>query len=368
MGQSGARRLLKRIGPPGLRRRVGELARRLRRPISDDGAHTLGPLLAQLVDLAEARAADIVWLGFGGISYQLAVLKELTGRPLVIETESVWSRFILRELPYIADRAKRAAVLAAGRAKEAEERWGVAYADLTTAVSPVDADYFRAFAADPRKVMVLANVVDVDSYADASNRPATGVARPSVCFPGSFSRGTANVDAALWLLDEVMPLVWRTRPEVRLYLVGRDPTHELLRRAGPRVHITGGVPSVTPYLRQASAVVVPLRWESGTRFKILEAFACETPVVSTALGAEGLAVEHGRHLLLADTAEEFADGIRRLCAEPELGAQLALEAGRLVRQEYDLSSAERQIKAILDQLGFSATRLRPGMVARTPAR
>jgi glycosyltransferase involved in cell wall biosynthesis len=105
-------------------------------------------------------------------------------------------------------------------------------------------------------------------------------------------------------------------------------------------------------MRASTAALVPLRWESGTRFKILEAFACRTPVVSTTLGAEGLAVEHQRHLLLAEDAQSFADAILALLDHRDLGQRLAVPAYDLVRREYDLSSAQRQIAAVLERLGF----------------
>jgi glycosyltransferase involved in cell wall biosynthesis len=99
-----------------------------------------------------------------------------------------------------------------------------------------------------------------------------------------------------------------------------------------------------------------LRWESGTRFKILEAFACRTPVVSTTLGAEGLDVRHGEHLLLADSAAEFASAIISLVDDPLQRQRLIGPAFDLVRAAYDLSSAERQINAILARLGFTSGR------------
>src|SRR5207302_10845580 len=138
-------------------------------------------------------------------------------------------------------------------------------------------------------------------------------------FAGTLSHGTANVDATLWLLDEVMSIVWRERPDAHLYVVGRSPAPAIIARRGPRVHVTGEVPSIVPYMRASAAAPVPLRWESGTRFKILEAFACGTPVISTPLGAEGLDVKHERHLLLADDAASFARAILAIVEEPAVG-------------------------------------------------
>ena len=341
------------LGPARPLARV--LAARLQRSSVDadaadppDPGVLLDPLTQRVLD----DAVDIVWLGFGGISYPLVKLKASTGRPLVLETESVWSRFLLRELPFEADPGRRRAIEAAGTAKAEEERRYASVPDVTTAVSEVDAAYFRSLSTEPERVMRLSNVIDVASY----SRPVDGprLQTPAICLPGTLAPGTANVDAALWLLDEIMPSVWNRLPLLHLYLVGRDPPIELRRRVDQQVHVTGEVASTVPFLRQSLATVVPLRWESGTRFKILEAFACRSPVIATTLGAEGLDVEDGQQLLLADGAEEFADAIVSLATDRSRGQRLTGPAYTLVSSEYDVATAERQIRQILDRVRSGA--------------
>jgi glycosyltransferase involved in cell wall biosynthesis len=300
-----------------------------------------------------ANQPDVLWLGFGGISYDLVPLREQTGTQLVLETECVWSRFILRELPFEHDPIRRERIVRDGQAKEAEERFGVVHADLTTAASEVDAEYFRSIAPDPERVQLIANVIDVAAYSEVNADVV--LQQPALLFAGTFSLGTASLDATTWLLDEVMPVVWGARPDVHVYLVGRSPAPAILARRGPRVHVTGEVPSIVPYMRASAAALVPLRWESGTRFKILEAFACGTPVISTTLGAEGLDVKHERHLLLADDAASFARAILAIVEKPAVGQRLVGPALDLVRREYDVSSAARQIEAILTRLGLGTT-------------
>jgi glycosyltransferase involved in cell wall biosynthesis len=350
-GPSPARRLLQGLIPERLRAAI-----RRRRAVPQDSSEAAATgrdpaISAALRAWIAQHRPDLIWLGFGGISYDLVSLKEETATPLVLETECVWSRFILRELPFAVDAGRRERILQEGRAKEAEERAGAARVEMTTAVSEVDAAYFRSIAPEPEQVMLLANVIDVDAY--VADVTSVRLEQPALVFAGTLSHGTANVDATLWLLDEVMSIVWRARPDAHLYVVGRSPAPAIIARRGPRVHITGEVPSIVPYMRASAAALVPLRWESGTRFKILEAFACQTPVVSTALGAEGLAVEHGQHLLLADDPTSFAGAILSLLADRSLGQRLVGPAYDLVRREYDLSSAERQIQAVLTRLGFA---------------
>jgi glycosyltransferase involved in cell wall biosynthesis len=345
------RRVGRRFVPPGLRARL----RGGHTPASDEAtAPRRDPAVVEgLRQWIATKQPDVLWLGFGGISYDLVPLKDESAAKLVLETECVWSRFILRELPFETDPARRERILRDGQAKEAEERIGASHVDVTTAASEVDAEYFRSIAPDPDRVQLIANVIDVSAYSESHGSVA--LQQPALLFAGTFSVGTANLDATEWLLDEVMPTVWSVRPDVHVYLVGRSPAPSILDRRGPRVHVTGEVPSIVPYMRASAAAIVPLRWESGTRFKILEAFACGTPVISTTLGAEGLAVEDERHLLLADDPASFAKAILAIVEEPAAGQLLVGPALDLVQREYDVSSAARQIEAVLSRLGLEAT-------------
>ncbi len=138
-----------------------------------------------------------------------------------------------------------------------------------------------------------------------------------------------NEDGVGWLVDHVLPRL----PGWRVTLVG--PASERVRSlAGARVEVTGRVPEVRPCYEGATVVAVPLRHGAGTRIKVLEAFAVGRPVVATAAGAAGLAVEAGTHLLLADDPERFAVAVEE-AAEPARGASLAEAALDLVRQTYD---------------------------------
>jgi polysaccharide biosynthesis protein PslH len=310
-------------------------------------------LIDELAHLARESQVDVLWFGFGSLLYHLAPLKEVVNKPLVIETESVWSRFILRALPFESNPRRKAEIVAQGNAKEDEERWGTNFADVTTAVSEVDAEYYRSITTHPERVLPVANVIDVDAYAgeDASVQGPM-IAEPSVCFPGTFHGSTGNVDAAIWLLDRVMPAVWARLPDLTVYFVGRHPAPALVARREKRVIVTGEVLSVLPYLQRCTATVVPLRWESGTRFKILEAFATGSPVISTTLGAEGLDVEHGKHLLLADEPEAFAESIVTLVEDQHQRDSLSAAARKLVQEQYGLDAAERQVAAVLARVGF----------------
>jgi glycosyltransferase involved in cell wall biosynthesis len=106
-----------------------------------------------------------------------------------------------------------------------------------------------------------------------------------------------------------------------------------LARTHPDITVTGSVPDVRPYMERAAAFVIPLRIAGGTRLKVYEAMGMEIPIVSTAIGIEGLPVRHDAELLVADEPEAFAAAVVRLLREPPLGTRLATSAARRVRAE-----------------------------------
>lgn len=175
-----------------------------------------------------------------------------------------------------------------------------------------------------------------------------------VLFVGNFDH-PPNVDAALWLAGEIMPVVWRTRPSARLWVVGRNPTPAVRALAGDRVTVTGEVPSVAPYLLRCSAFAAPVRQGAGIRMKVLEAMLHSAPVVTTPLGAQGLQARPGVDLLVAREAEEFAGAILQLLGDPARRETLAW-------QGYMLASSpekNRERRELLNSVLAEAAGARP---------
>lgn len=166
-----------------------------------------------------------------------------------------------------------------------------------------------ACAGDAVRLDTERTVVVPNSYPACPPGPPRPDGGATILFQGSFD-WAPNADAAGWLAGEVLPLIRERVPDAKVVLAGRS-TPDVAALAGPHVEVTGVVPSMTPYLRAADLVMVPLRVGSGTRIKILEAFAHGVPVVSTTIGTEGLDVVAGEHLAVADTA----DGLARHCAD-----------------------------------------------------
>lgn len=156
---------------------------------------------------------------------------------------------------------------------------------------------------------------------------------PTVLFPGTL-RYPPNAEGARFLVREVAPRLQRLVPAVRIRLVGTTAPGLAGLDDPPAVTLVGQVPDMAVELAGADLVVVPLRFGSGTRLKVLEAFAQKVPVVSTTLGAEGLGAEDGVHLLVADTPDELAAACARLLGDEALRGRLATAAHELFTRRY----------------------------------
>ena len=160
-----------------------------------------------------------------------------------------------------------------------------------------------------------------------------------------------NIDGASWFAEEILPLIRRRRPEASLVIVGRKPTRKTLELASrdSRIKVTGTVPDIRPHLWGSSVAVVPLRIGGGTRLKIFEAMAARVPVVSTAVGAEGLPVTHGTDILIADSPQDFADRCLDLLADPGLGRGIVENAWGMISTRFSWDSVTSSFERILEQ-------------------
>jgi glycosyltransferase involved in cell wall biosynthesis len=207
------------------------------------------------------------------------------------------------------------------------ERSAVTAAAATLATSDEDAEVFRAWGA-PR-VEVVPNGVDTTEV--DYKPPGAG---QGLLYVGQYGY-RPNEAAAVELVTQVLPLVQAEVPSVTVELVGRDPTPAVEALDTGGVAVLGAVEEVLPCLHHARALVVPLRAGSGTRLKILEAMAAGTPVVSTPLGAAGIAADDGEHLLLGESPADLAAQAVRVLSDDALAQRLSKAARALVEERYD---------------------------------
>lgn len=170
----------------------------------------------------------------------------------------------------------------------------------------------------------------------------TPASENEVLFVGSYLH-PPNVEGALWFAREVWPQVRQIRPNARLTLAGRTPPPELTALATSDIRIPGTVDDLHPYYASASLVVAPIFWGSGVRIKLLEAMACGLPIVTTALAAEGIGLQHEQSALFAEEPTAFAAAIARLLNDAVLRARLGAAGRAIVEQKYDWNAVGEQL-------------------------
>jgi len=192
----------------------------------------------------------------------------------------------------------------------------------------------------PPNIEVVPNGVDT-----AALQPlAAADLPPAMLFVGSMFYKPCE-DGAIWLVREILPLVRRQFPAIDVWIVGKKPGPRVQELAAEHIFVTGEVEDVTPYYQRATIALAPLRAGSGSRLKILEAMALGRPVVSTSIGAEGLHLEPERHLLVADSAWDFAAAVVRLIKSPDVRRSLAEAAREFVEARYNWEMiAARQLQ------------------------
>ncbi|MGL5892652.1 MAG: glycosyltransferase family 4 protein, partial [Bacteroidia bacterium] len=159
-----------------------------------------------------------------------------------------------------------------------------------------------------------------------------------------------TAEGARWLCDEVWPLIYAAQPEAKLFLAGRKLRENDEHWTAPGIQVLGEVDNAQQFMRQAAVVAVPPRSGGGVRIKLAEALALGCPTVSTSLGAEGIQVKEGEHLLIADDARAFANAVLRLFASREMAAQLGENAKLHAALHLNQAAATKKLSDFYSQI------------------
>jgi glycosyltransferase involved in cell wall biosynthesis len=218
------------------------------------------------------------------------------------------------------------------------------------AVSRNDADQMKSlFGID--RVSEISTGVDLDYF---RRPPQTPPPAHDIVFVGAMD-WLPNIDGARFFIGEILPILRRARPSCSLVLAGRSPVPEVQAFArDPLITVTGTVPDVRPYLWNSRLSIVPLRIGGGTRLKIYEAMAAGTPVVSTPVGAEGLAISDGIDISLASDPQAFAARCLELLDHADRARAQADAALRLVESRFSWNEVGLAFERILKQVRYAA--------------
>ncbi|MEO8050180.1 MAG: glycosyltransferase [Acidobacteriota bacterium] len=213
-------------------------------------------------------------------------------------------------------------------------------------VSETDSETTRELFGLSKNVSAVPTGVDCDYFAP----PKDPAPYRDLIFIGAMN-WIPNIDGMRFFVENIWPRLRSRHPGCTLGIVGRAPTPEIrhLADADSSIHVTGTVPDVRPYLWGSRVSIVPLRIGGGTRLKIYEAMAAGVPVVSTAVGAEGLPVRHPDQIRLADRPEDFADECSRLLADDAERRQLGAAARDWVIANASWEAAVERFEQILER-------------------
>jgi len=231
------------------------------------------------------------------------------------------------------------------RMEAAEQRY-LQKADHVLAVSENDREAFARFL-DPRKLTVMPTGADTEYFQPSGDKEIPN----SLVFIGSMD-WLPNEDGIFYFADEIFPLILAKAPDATLCIVGRKPSRRLqdLVVSVPNIQLTGWVEDVRPYLAQRAVYIVPLRIGGGTRLKIFEAMSMAKAVVSTSIGAEGLPVKNGEHLLLADDPASFAESTLQLLGNASQRVQIGQAAQHLVEENYSWATVSKGFAQALENV------------------
>ncbi len=214
-------------------------------------------------------------------------------------------------------------------------------ASLVAAGGPTAAEHVR----------VIANGVDLDLY------PSSPVpSEPTVLIPGTLG-WSPNVDGVKWFCAEAWPLIRAAVPDASLTIAGRSPVAEVLELGRlPGVTVAADVPSMIPYLQAARVIVVPLRMGTGTRLKALEGMAARRPVIGTTVGLEGIDVEDGVQVAIADDGTSMAEAVTAILENDDLARSLARSGRAHVQERFDWKRIGEQFVDTISELLDSPAR------------
>ncbi|RZK26906.1 MAG: glycosyltransferase [Flavobacterium sp.] len=193
-------------------------------------------------------------------------------------------------------------------------------------------------------VFVVPNI----HYSSSNNSPVSFIDRTGLLFIGGYKHDP-NIDAARWLVNEIMPKIWQKNPSIQLTLLGSDPTDELLGFQSPNIIVPGYIHDVAPYFNSNKIFIAPLRYGAGMKGKIGQSLEFGLPVISTDIGVEGMDLQNEKDVLVANTTTEFVDKVLHLYESEELWNRIRSNSIAAINQ-YAPDNVKQNLKILFETI------------------
>ncbi len=218
--------------------------------------------------------------------------------------------------------------------------------DKIICVNEMDAKELRNYI-DPEKIEVIPHGVDVDFFAPI---PHIKVEKNSIGFFGYYKH-YPNVDAVIFFAKEILPLIRKEVPDVKFYIIGRNPPPEVKKLERIKgIVVTGYVQDLRPYIQKCEVIISPIRLGMGMRVKIMEAMSMGKPIVATDLSCEGFDVIDGRHVLIANEPHIFAECVLYLLENQAESQKIGENARALIVEKYNYRKIGEMIENLYHQV------------------
>lgn len=220
-----------------------------------------------------------------------------------------------------------------------------AHFDASLFISQNEIDLFLKTTPDLNRLHEIGNGIDTSSFSPSSSpKPEKG---PIFLFTGVMDY-LPNEDAVCWFVDEAWSLVKQKHPDAEFYIAGMSPSTKVQAlSAQPDVHVTGFVDDITEYFDRAHIFIAPFRLARGVQNKVLQAFACGLPTITTSSGCEGIEAIDNKHVLIAEDMEQVVEAIDALIESQELRETLSRESAQLIEAQFSWGSKLAKLEQII---------------------
>lgn len=271
-------------------------------------------MVSKLIQILQHEQFDVVHLESIYVTPYIPVIRKYSNAKIILRLHNIehqiWERLSNNEKWPV----KKLIFATNARQLEKVEKRILNQVDGYLAISQPDFDYFNSTVAH-KSGTVIPFGLDMDNYeAEEDYIPSE---QPKLFHIGNMN-WSPNVEGIEWFLDEIWPAIHKNHPELTFTVAGHGTPQKLYQRKDFNVIMAGSVPSVNDFMLKHDLMIVPLLSGSGIRIKIVEAMALGKVVVTTSVGAQGLDVENGKHLFIADTPEEFLSVIDKCIATPDI--------------------------------------------------
>ena len=258
--------------------------------------------------------------------------------PKTIDYQDVFSYGVKRRMETAAFYMKPVLKLEYGRLVRYEQKIFNRF-DHKTIISKPDRDLMPV--AEKEKIHIIPNGVDHEFFA-----PREAPKDYDLVFTGNMAY-PPNVNAAEFLVHDIMPLVWNEKPEAKVMIAGATPDRRVTALKSGKVTVTGWLDDIRDAYAAAKMFIAPMRIGTGLQNKLLEAMSMKIPSITTSLANDALRAEAGKEILVGDSAEELARHILNLLNDQELYNKISENGYRFVRQTYSWEEATARLNEIM---------------------